>query len=39
MVSMELSESDEWTDDDDGTLQPLYAAEYSVNLFNEGISG
>ena len=33
------SESDEWTDDDDGALHPLSAAEHSVNLFNEGISG
>jgi len=39
MVSLEFSKSDEWADDDDGALHPLSAAEHSVNLFNEAISG
>jgi len=39
MVSLEFSESEEWTEDNDGTLQPLSAAEHSANLFNEGFSG
>jgi hypothetical protein len=38
MVSMEFGESGEWTDDDDGALHPLSAADHSGNLFNEGIS-
>ncbi len=36
---MVTGESDERTGDVDGALHPLSAAEHSVNLFNEGISG
>ena len=39
MVSLELGKSDEWTDDSQGALHPLSAAEHYANLFNEGISG
>jgi hypothetical protein len=36
---MVTGESDEWTEDNHGALHPLSAAEHSVNVFNEGISG
>jgi len=32
MVSLEFSESDEWTDDGHGALHPLYAAERSAKF-------
>ena len=35
MVSLELGKSDEWTDDSQGALHPLSAAEYQVSQCNE----